>query len=254
MPILITGASVKAWPNISKEQQDEIRTAMQVLVNVIDPEKAYIMTGGTNHGVEKQLHEVAHSRNLKQSSQLAVIGTLTEEAAYQDKASIEENTITHAVVLSLNGKIAKRWFDLPDTVLNVVAKNKGEMIAIGGGGVVRDMIQRAHNMGIGINLMNGPEGASTEKAAIMREYAFDGANGLIEKLYHKHPNIFVKNFDIEKLDEYVECARNEQQIATRINDLKGQISKDNTKKVDIKTKSFANEKPLTHSQNYKNDL
>lgn len=254
MPILITGASVKAWPNISKEQQDEIRTAMQVLVNVIDPEKAYIMTGGTNHGVEKQLHEVAHSRNLKQSSQLAVIGTLTEEAAYQDKASIEENTITHAVVLSLNGKIAKRWFDLPDTVLNVVAKNKGEMIAIGGGGVVRDMIQRAHNMGIGINLMNGPEGASTEKAAIMREYAFDGANGLIEKLYHKHPNIFVKNFDIEKLDEYVECARNEQQIATRINDLKGQISKDNTKKVDIKTKSFANEKPLTSSQNYENDL
>ena len=40
MPILVTGASVKAWPNITPENQDEIRTAMQVLVNVIDPDKA----------------------------------------------------------------------------------------------------------------------------------------------------------------------------------------------------------------------
>ena len=243
MPILVTGASVKAWPNISEEQQDEIRTAMQVLVNVIDPEKAYIMTGGTNHGVEKQLHEVAHSRNLKYSPQLAVIGTLTEEAAYQDRASIEENTITHAVVLSLNGKIAKRWFDLPDTVLNVVEENKGEMIAVGGGGIVRDMIQRAHNMGLGINLMNGPEGASTDKATIMPEYAFEGAKGLIEKLYNKHPDIFVKDFDIRKLDKNIEDARGEQRMATHINDLRTQISKDKVipKKTYVKPKMFIKE-------------
>ena len=54
------------------------------------------------------------------------------------------------------------------------------MIAVGGGGVVRDMIQRAHNMKLGINLMDGPEGASTDKAAIMPEYAFKGAQGLIK--------------------------------------------------------------------------
>ncbi|MCI5544495.1 MAG: hypothetical protein MR368_03365 [Azospirillum sp.] len=242
MPILVTGASVKAWPNISKEQQDEIRTTMQVLVNVIDPNKAYIMTGGTNHGVEKQLHEVAHCRNLKKEPQLAIIGTLTEEAAYQDKASIEENTITHAVVLSLNGKIAKRWFDLPDTVLNVVAENKGEMIAIGGGGIVRDMIQRAHNMNLGINLMNGPEGASTEKATIMQEYAFEGAKGLIKKLYKRHPDIFVENFDIKHLNQYVEKAKNEQQMAVHINELKSQVSQKNidqkVKKTYIKPQMF----------------
>lgn len=242
MPILVTGASVKAWPNISKEQQDEIRTAMQVLVNVVDPNKAYIMTGGTNHGVEKQLHEVAHCRNLKKEPKLAIIGTLTEEAAYQDRASIEENTITHAVVLSLNGKIAKRWFDLPDTVLNVVAENKGEMIAIGGGGIVRDMIQRAHNMNLGINLMNGPEGASTEKAVIMSEYAFEGAKGLIEKLYQKHPDIFVENFDIKHLDQYVEEAKSEQQMAIHINELKSRVSQKNVdqkvKKTYVKPQMF----------------
>ncbi len=212
IPILITGASVKSWPNISKEQKKEIRTAMQALVNVIDPNKAYIMTGGTNHGVEKQLHEAAYYRNLEKTPKLAVVGTLTEEAAYQDKASIEQNTITHAIVLSLNGKIAKRWFDLPDTVLNVVSENDGEMIAIGGGGIVRDMIQRAHNMHININLMNGPEGASTEKAAIMPEYAFSDAAGLIERIYKKHPDIFVKDFDIKNLQDIITKAKKQWMI------------------------------------------
>ncbi len=220
MPILITGASVKAWPDISKENQDEIRTAMQVLANVIDPKKAYIMTGGTNHGVEKQMHEAVYSRNSKNpTSKLAVVGTLTEEAAKQDLASIEKNTITHAIVLSLNGRLAERWFDLPDTVLNVVAEQNGEMIAVGGGGIVRDMIQRAHNMGMNVNLMEGPEGASTDKAQTMPDYAFSGAKGLIERLYTNRPDIFISEFDINKLDKYVFIAQKEQRENLRM-DLK----------------------------------
>lgn len=220
VPILVTGASVKAWPNISAENQDEIRTAMQVLVNVIDPEKACILTGGTNHGVEKQLHEAAHNRNQKSDKKLAVIGTLTEEAAYTERASIENNTITHAVVLELNGRPAKKWFDLPDTVLDIVEKRGGEMIAVGGGGVVRDMIQRAHNMKLGINLMDGPEGASTDKAAIMPEYAFKGAQGLIKKLYAGHPEIFNRDFDPAQVDEYVSSARRQQRSLANIGQLK----------------------------------
>jgi len=254
MPILITGASVKAWPNISKEQQDEIRTTMQVLVDVIDPDKAYIMTGGTNHGVEKQMHEVAHSRNLKKSQKLAIVGTLTEEAAYQDLASIEENTITHAVVLSLNGKIAKKWFDLPDTVLNVVAEQKGEMIAVGGGGIVRDMIQRAHNMNLGINLMNGPEGASTEKAQIMPDYAFSGAKGLIEKLYSKHPDIFAKGFDISLLDEYVTQAQREQRRCLQIGELKQRIFQNKTLTPEIKKGVVSSDKNTKSNKKYPNSL
>lgn len=223
VPILVTGASVKAWPNISREQQDEIRTAMQVLANTLDPEKACILTGGTNHGVEKQLHEAAHIRNKKQEGQLAVIGTLTEDAAYTERASIESNTITHAVVLELNGRPAKSWFDLPDTVLDIVARREGEMIAVGGGGVVRDMIQRAHNMNLGINLMNGPEGASTDKAAFMPEYSFEGAKGLVERLYAKRPDIFMPEFDISKVDEYVLTARKQQRSSLNIQELKDKM-------------------------------
>lgn len=193
---------------------------MQVLVNVIDPDKACILTGGTNHGVEKQLHEAAHNKNRRSDKKLAVIGTLTEEAAYTDLASIENDTITHAVVLELNGRPAKSWFDLPDAVLDILDKRQGEMIAVGGGGVVRDMIQRAHNMNLGINLMNGPEGASTDKAEIMPEYAFNGAKGLVERLYDKHPDVFAKDFDISKVDEYVETARRQQRSMSNIDRLR----------------------------------
>jgi len=63
IPILITGASKRAWGNISPQQQKEITLAMQVLVNVLNPNKAYILTGGTNFGVEKELHEAASRRN-----------------------------------------------------------------------------------------------------------------------------------------------------------------------------------------------
>ena len=117
------------------------------------------------------------------------------------------------------------------------------MIAVGGGGIVRDMIQRAHNMGLGINLMNGPEGASTDKATIMPEYAFEEAKGLIEKLYNKHPDIFVKDFDIKKLDKNIENARGEQRMATHINDLRTRISKDKVipKKTYVKPKMFVKE-------------
>lgn len=198
MPVLVTGASVKAWPNITPENRDEIRTAMQVPVNVIDPEKACILTGGTNHGVEKQLHEAAHNRNLKSDKKLAVVGTLTEEAAYTELASIENNTITHAVVLELNGRPAKKWFDLPDTVLDIVARRGGKMIAVGGGGVVRDMIQRAHNMKLGISLMDGPEGASTDKAAIMPEYAFKGARGWSKNCMPRNPGSLSRTSRLKK--------------------------------------------------------
>ncbi len=151
------------------------------------------------------------------------IGTLTEDAAYTERASIESNTITHAVVLELNGRPAKSWFDLPDTVLDMVARREGEMIAVGGGGVVRDMIQRAHNMNLGINLMNGPEGASTDKAAFMPEYSFEGAKGLVERLYAKRPDIFVPEFDISKVDEYVLTARKQQRSSLNIQELKDKM-------------------------------
>jgi len=97
-------------------------------------------------------------------------------------------------------------------VLGMVKKHNGEVIAIGGGSIVRDMIQRSYNLNIGLHLMNGPEGASTDKAQVMPEYAFEKATGLILQLYEKHPEIFNPDFKVEELNKYIIAAR--KQIKT----------------------------------------
>ncbi|MFI3242177.1 MAG: hypothetical protein R3Y43_06385 [Alphaproteobacteria bacterium] len=215
-PILISGASAKSWSKISEEHQDEIRTAMNVLVNVIDPQKAFLVTGGINQGVEKQAHEMANAYNKQAKNKIIVLGTLTEAAATRDVTSIDRDTITHATILSLHGKIAKKWFDLPDTVLSFVEEKQGTMIAIGGGAIVRDMIQRAHNMKFEPNLMQGPQGASTAKAKIFPKYAFEGARGLIERLYKRNPDIFKKDFNIDNLDEIILSSQHQQRNLKRL--------------------------------------
>ena len=63
---------------------------------------------------------LANKFNEKSKEKLVVLGTITEEAMDTESNSIEKNTITHAIIPTLKGKPAKRWFDLPDTVLNMI--------------------------------------------------------------------------------------------------------------------------------------
>ena len=220
LPILITGASSRTWKDISEQDQKNIGKVMRALVNLIDPKKAYLLTGGANLGVEREAHIAAHNRNTKTADQLAVVGTLTERVAYQERSQIDKDTITHAVFLNMeNGRPARSWFDLPDTVLPYVMLNGGEVIAIGGGGVVRDMIQRAYNMNMNLNLMEGPAGASTDEAETMPECKFKGSEDLIKNIYGHHPDVFVPGFDIKKLPQYLSVIENE-----RANDSKSMLN------------------------------
>ena len=212
LPIVITGASYKGWKHISKKDREEIKLAFDLLVHVLDPEKAYIVTGGVNSGVDKVMHEAAYQRNQHSASPLAVVGTFPEEAAKKGLTDIERHTITHAIMLQSGGKLVGKWFDLPDAILETVAEKDGEVIAVGGGSIVRDMIQRAYNLHIGINLMDGPAGASTDKAEAMPEHSFKTAKGLIERLYKSHPEIFVEKFKPENVNKYIAKLKGEDII------------------------------------------
>ncbi len=204
VPIAITGASFRSWLNISKPDQEEIKRTMQLLVRVLDPRKAYLLTGGANQGVEKELYTLIHQKNSSKKDQLAAIGTLIEFDAYLKDSVIEKDTITHALFLhKANGNPAITWFDLPDPVLSHVKSKNGEMIAMGGGAVVRDMIQRAYNMDMNLNLMDGPAGAPTEEAKTIPEFGFKNAEQLIKRIYERHPDIFLPDFDINKVHQYV---------------------------------------------------
>ena len=209
VPIMITGASKKAWPNILPKDQEHIALAMQVLANTLNPETAYIVTGGTNFGAEKTMHEAIHRRNLKNEKQLVLLGTFTMEAALDGEKGVEKDTITHATILELDGRKANTWMDLPDTQLIYTQERNGHMISLGGGLVVSDMIQRAHNLGVDMHLMDGPYGASTDKAKSLsgNNYSFKTIKELLQRLYSRTPNLFSKDFSLERVADYIKQAQ-----------------------------------------------
>ncbi len=215
IPVLISGASKKSWPDILPKDQINIALAMQVLADCLDPDKSYVVTGGTNFGAEKTMHEAVHRRNLAKDKQLVLLGTFTMEATADGVKGIEKDTITHGMVLQTDtgGRLrrAQTWHDLPDTQLEYVMERKGFLIALGGGNIVGDMIQRAHNLGATMHLMKGPAGASTEKSASLEEngYSFVTIQDLLQRIYSSNPEIFNSDFSIEKVDEYIETARRE---------------------------------------------
>jgi hypothetical protein len=210
IPFVISSASKSSWGKISEESKEAIAVATQVLADCIDPDKAYIVTGGTNFGGEKTMHEAVRRRNaeLPLDKQIVLLGTFTLEAA-KDPQGIEPETITHGMLMELDGKTAPGWMQLPDTQLEYAVEHGGCLIAMGGGAIVSDMIQRSHNNAIPMHLMDGPEGASTDKAHSYEgnDYAFASPQQLIKRLYERYPEAFGADFDLDKIDEIVARAR-----------------------------------------------
>ena len=214
IPVMITGASKSNWPNITPEDQQKIALTMQVLADTLNPETAFIVTGGTNFGVEKTMHEAVHRRNeLNPDNSMVLLGTLTMEATHEESGGVEPNTITHATILEHDGRKAENWMDLPDTQLEYVKDRDGYMIAVGGGGVVNDMIQRGYNLDVNMQLMDGPYGASTNKSRSLagNDYSFKTASDLLRRLYTQNPNLFGKDFSLDDMETYIQRARQEIQ-------------------------------------------
>ena len=208
VPIMITGSSQKHWQKVSEESKYKMQIALDVLIHCIDTDKAYLVTGGTNHGVEREAHILANRFNTKENGNLIVLGTLTEEAMRKETNSIEANTITHAMIPTLNKRPVKRWFDLPDAVLNTVEEKGGAVVAMGGGPIVSDMIQRAHNKGMNLNIMSGVEGASGEKSNSLKgnNYSFEDAKQLVMKLLEENKDLIKNDITIEDIEVLINKA------------------------------------------------
>ena len=212
-PILITGASEANWPKISPEYQKQIAVAMRALTMVLNPETAYIVTGGTNFGAEKTMHEAVHKQNESSDEQLVLLGTLTMAAAKDNAAGVEADTITHAQILDFKGRPAEKWLDLADSQLDYAQERGGYMVALGGGSVVSNMIQRGHNIGAKMFLFDGPYGASTNKLKTMKgnQYQFASPAGLIARLWNADRSLFKPDFDIMDVYKIVEQAEAEME-------------------------------------------
>ena len=177
-PIWLGLASARSWPTISPDQQEEIIKAFKILVDCVDPKKAYFITGGEDIGSAKIFHGLAHAR---EPEGLVVLGATVAESNPDD---FHAGTITHASI------VARSWYDKAASVARLVKEGSGESIFFGGGAVVADEITTAHNARLGLHLMDGPSGASTQKARVFPDRSFKTANMLITRLYDANPNLF----------------------------------------------------------------
>lgn len=73
-PVLFSGASRSSWPLISPANQAEVAAAIGRGLDLLDPKKAYIVTGATEFGVEKIVHAEAVKRGFR------ILGTVVSDA------------------------------------------------------------------------------------------------------------------------------------------------------------------------------
>ena len=198
-PITIIGASGSSWKRISMGHRREIAIAYDMLVHALNPEKVYFVQGRNKpEGVGDALNTAIKFANAESQTDFLNVGILTDPTL---DSTTNYAHLTHMVRVNTP-------LDVADAIVDFTVAQGGTLIAAGGAAFTRDAILKAdrrmekHNKGV-LLVMNGPEGASTEKSAIMDDsYTFAEGKELLTKLqqmHKKHPDYFLPTF--RNLDE-----------------------------------------------------
>lgn len=184
LPLLILGATgQRHWDMILPEHRTQIQTAIELLVQQLDPRHVYFMIGRPKDtGITPLLSRAVHRYNAMHPQKFALIS-----ATVQADQTIHSFTpgLTH--VLPLKGSL----FTVPDQLVSYVEETHGHILFIGGGTFVRDAILIAREKKVSFGLMKGPPGASTDKAVMTNPaHQFTDAESLLTHLREAKPQIF----------------------------------------------------------------
>jgi len=184
MPVMIIGATgERYWNMISANHKRLIRDCIDALVQRLDAKRVYFMIGRPkDEGITALLSRAVQKFNAKGKTPFALISATVQ--ADQTAHSFTPG-LTHVVPL-LGG-----LFTVPQQLVNYSNQRGGHILFIGGGTFVRDAILVARDTHTSFGLMNGPEGASTDKAVMMHSNRqFVDADGMIAHLQASHPEWF----------------------------------------------------------------
>ncbi len=158
-----SGAS-KTFNELAPETQEQVDFFLRDLFTTLrvdgDPSRFVFMTGGTDVGVEKLVHKYARANGID------VLGAISDSTT----GAIEPNTITHAFLAG------RSWHDVLPAQIDLAHQTGGAIIFIGGGDIVKDAIQAAHNSGTRFALLAGVPGASGDKTALYPSSAITTAS------------------------------------------------------------------------------
>lgn len=184
-PLLILGASGERWwERITPAHKSLVTELMHGLVKAIDPSKAFLMIGRPKDaGMTTVLSSavIEHNNTATPGESVSLISATVQ--ADQTRQSFSPG-LTH--VLPLYGGL----FTVPHQLVDYVATLGGMVIFIGGGTFVRDAILVARERDVAFALMNGPEGASTDKAVMFsRDRQFTDLAGLLALIGTNRPEL-----------------------------------------------------------------
>jgi hypothetical protein len=184
-PLLILGASgARWWERITPTQKSLVTELLQGLVKTINPHSAFLMIGRPKDaGITTVLSSavIEHNKTASTNESVSLISATVQ--ADQTRQSFSPG-LTH--VLPLYGGL----FTVPHQLVDYVSALGGMVIFIGGGTFVRDAILVAREQDVAFALMNGPEGASTDKAVMFsRDRQFTDLSSLLTIIKRSRPEI-----------------------------------------------------------------
>lgn len=171
-PLCVAGAWANSWERLSAESRVQVRRELAALLRELRPEETVLVTGGTRHGVEGVVQELAREGGFP------VLGVLVWETP---PAALEPDTITHACI------VGQKLYDKAAGLYRLMQEHNALCLFIGGGPIVNDEIQVAANLRVRYLLMDGPEGASTQHARQQPDRAFRTAEEVLRVLRVPQP-------------------------------------------------------------------
>lgn len=165
--ICFAGAWSHSWRAISPDQQAVIREQLRLLLTALPVENTLLVTGGTCHGVENVVQELARPLGF------AILAAIVRETPPD---GLHAGAFTHAFI------VGEKLYDKAAGLYRLIRDLGGLCLFVGGGAIVSDEIQTAKNLRVPYLLMDGPEGASTEHAREQPERAFRTADEVLAHL------------------------------------------------------------------------
>ncbi|MBS0660414.1 MAG: NUDIX domain-containing protein [Verrucomicrobia bacterium] len=156
--VAFAGAWQHSWAKVPPARQREVEAELELLLRALAAERALLITGGTQLGVEGVL-----SRLARRIGGLEILGVLVRQTPV-DALEAGGMQYAHLVAEELHQKSAALY--------RLLRAHDVPTVFVGGGQIVSDEIQTARNLRLRYALMAEVPGASSEHAAHRPERAF----------------------------------------------------------------------------------
>lgn len=179
MPILIAGASGESLNLMDPKTKEKVREAMHMLVNSVDPQKAYFVVGRSkSEGVTAALDDAIMEHNAKNpANKLLTLALITED--------IPDLPRSISWVVPQKGAHTS----VPDNIKSFMlghlrpGKIPGFSIFIGGSNYTADMVLKFRNNGLAYLVMESANGASQDISnKLLPHHKFHDGKSLLNRI------------------------------------------------------------------------